>query len=95
MHMCDELADFERQAICMPNRIRRRANGPVRHTCQPGSAVVETIYSCSSTICRRWSLWEGRQGAGRQVDRAVNKGRLSSGTDVQNFGEAVRGGKSW
>jgi hypothetical protein len=44
MHMCDELADFGRRAICMPNRTGRKTNGPVRHACQYGSAVVETIY---------------------------------------------------
>lgn len=49
MHMCDELAAFERQATCMRNRMGRRTNGAVRHACQHGSAVVETI-------CRRSSI---------------------------------------
>jgi hypothetical protein len=53
MHMCDELAAFGRQPTCMRSRIGRRTNGPVRHTCQHGSAVVETISQCSSSLCKR------------------------------------------
>jgi hypothetical protein len=50
MHMCDELAAFGRQATCMHSQIGRRTNGSVRHTCQHGSAVVETISQSSSSL---------------------------------------------